>query len=235
MQIFGHTDGSIQALAARLADIPTIRLRWGGPQVANAINGQVHLLDGLEQLQTMQAAGIAVPEFSVNPLWAVGQQPPEIPGIWLARKRNHAQGRDILIAGQRVRGRRLWQASDYFVKYISAVREWRFHIFRGQSIARGLKCRVDSNGNNYYYTFDNMGEPIIRSRRLGWHLRHDIDPPKGLRPLAKQAVEAIGYELGAVDLLELEAGSGIVLEVNSRPAIRDEYTLSAYERAFRAL
>lgn len=223
MIIHGHNIGSILTLAARLHDCP-VALRWGGPQVAGAINGQVHLLDGLEQLVKLRSLGVACPDFIVNADYGINI--PE--GLWLARKRNHTQGRDILQVGQRVRGRRPWQRSDYFVKYIPAVREWRFHIFKGQSIGRGLKYRPDN-------IYTPVQHPIIRSRRLGWHLCHDVDPPRGLRDLAKRAVEAVGYDLGAVDLLELEDGSGVALEVNSRPSIRDEYTLGRYEQAFRSL
>ncbi len=226
MQIHGHNTGTIQELARRCADV-NVGLRWGGNQVPGAINGTVHLLDGLQQLQILQTKGIAVPTFSTQA--AVCTQ---IEGLWLARKRNHTQGKDIIpcTLGGITKGRRPWRRSDYFVKYIPAAREWRFHILNGNSIARGLKTPptiVDYDAP--------VRDPIIRSRRLGWHMRHDVDPPKALRELAKQAVAAVGYDLGAVDLLELAEGSGVVLEVNSRPAVRDEYTLAAYAAAFRKL
>lgn len=230
MQIHGHRSGSILVLAERLTDCP-VSLRWGGNQVAGAINGQAHILDGLDQLNTLQAAGVPVPEFIVNPDYSI---PMPTGGIWLARLREHSQGKDIIPVGTRIRRRRRWQDSDFFVKYVeNVVREWRIHILNGHSIARGLK----------YYTglrndagpIPEMVAPIIRSRRLGWHIRHDVKPPKGLRDVAKAATTAVGYDLGAVDILELSDGSFVTLEVNSRPAIRDEYTLSAYERAFRSL
>lgn len=231
MRIYGHRTGSILELERRLADC-NVSLRWGGPQVAGAINGQVQLLDGLQQLQILQTKGIIVPTFSTQS--AVCEQ---LEGLWLARKRNHTQGKDIIpctLRGvQRVKGRRNWRDSDFFIKYIPAVREWRFHILNGQSIARGLKVIVD----NYPHAqaVAEFTHPIIRSRRLGWHMEHTTVPSKVVRAAAKAAVAAVGYDLGAVDLLELADGSACVLEVNSRPAIRDEYTLTAYEQAFRRL
>lgn len=191
--------------------------------VPNAINGNVHLLDGIEQLQTFKSAGVPCVDFIIKP-------PPTDLGnrIYLGRKAEHTQGFDIRASNlPKERGKRSWTNSDYFTLYEpDVVREWRFHIFRGQSIARSLKVWTGTNP-------EPTNHPIIRARRLGWHMRHDVKPAGALRELAKQAVEAVDYELGAVDLLELSGKVGKVLEVNSRPAIRDNYTLGAYERAFR--
>lgn len=228
MRIHGHATGSILLLAERLTDRNDIAVRWGGPQVAGAINGECHLMDGLEQLQTLKEKGIVVPEFIVQTDYI---QNVDITG-WLARRRNHTQGRDIIPVGQHVHGRRRWQNSDYFVKYQPARAEWRFHILEGVSIARGLKYYT---GVRSTLVPEPINTPIIRSRRLLWHLRHDISPPAVIREAAKAATAAVGYDLGAVDVLELEDGSPCVLEVNSRPAILDEYTLNAYSKALRNL
>lgn len=192
--------------------------------VPNAINGNVHLLDGLEQLETLRAAGVSCVDFLPEPPTDLGTN------IFLGRKAEHTQGFDIRASNlPKERGKRPWSKSDYFTLYESTtIREWRFHIFKGQSIARALKVWA-GNGP------EPTQHPIIRSRRLGWHMRHDVKPAGYLRELAKQAVEAVNYELGAVDLLELPGKVGKVLEVNSRPAIRDDYTLNAYEKAFRSL
>jgi glutathione synthase/RimK-type ligase-like ATP-grasp enzyme len=63
-------------------------------------------------------------------------------------------------------------------------------------------------------------------------MAHNVDPPDGLRNLAKRAVAACNYDLGAVDILETATG-GVVLEVNSRPAVCSPYTLERYAQAFR--
>ena len=220
MQIHGHRSGSILTLAERLSDCP-VALRWGGNQVSGAINGAASILDGLSQLVALKAAGVPVPEFTTNAADATG-------GLWLARKRDHSQGKDIIPVGTVIRRRRKWQDSDFFVRYISNVaREWRIHVVDGLSIARATKVWAGSGT-------EPTTAPIIRSRRLGYHMRHDIKSPKLVRETAKAAVKAVGYDLGAVDLLELTDGSVVVLEVNSRPAIRDEYTLAAYAAALRA-
>lgn len=93
-------------------------------------------------------------------------------------------------------------------------------MFLGHSIARGLKFQAEPPWRKL----------PVRSRSNGWRLRHDVAPPEGLRDLAKKAVEAVGYDFGAVDLLVQEDGTQTVLEIN-RAAGCDNYTASAYAQA----
>lgn len=231
MRIYGHASGSVLALAERLADCP-IGLRWGGAFAPGAINGEVHLLDGLQQLQALALAQVPHVELITDRLDAQLRAAQGI--VLLGRKRNHTQGKDIRWSNvQQRRGSPLrpWYRSDFWTVFTPSIAEWRFHILKGSSIARAQKVEMPLPQRNEF-----MREFPIRARRLGWHMRHDIDPPKRLRELAKAAVAACKYELGAVDLLQTTAeGEGLVLEVNSRMALRDEYTLSRYATALRAL
>lgn len=253
MQVLGHTTTQqgaplpIMSVAAQLADQPGIRLRWGGDYVSGAINGTCKLLTGVEQLARFGASGIPTVDYTTVPsqrdLWA--QQGEMV----LGRRLNHSQGKDIVIPGHLAtcprmsNGRALctckvlrrskrWLERDYWVKYVyGVVSEWRLHIIKARSgelvsIARGQKVYT---GGGPAPTI----APIVRSRRNGWTLRHDTPLPKGLRELAKKAVAACGYDLGAVDALALEDGTFKVLEVNSRPAVRDDYTTSKYVEALR--
>lgn len=246
LQIHGYQSPLTTQLVQTCGDI-NLGLRWGGQQVQGAVNGSVHLLNGLEQLQALQAAGVSCPEvYSCS-----SDDEDSMRGsIFLARKLNHTQGKDIIVVGSpKQRKRRHWIQSDFCTKYYPAVTEWRLHVIkfaRGyRVIARSLK--IWSNDGPEPTT-----HPIIRSRRLGWHMDHTQDPPKGLREICKQAIEACGYELGAVDVLDLGPTADIsptncgatdsirpsrymVLEANSRPAIRDNYTLAAYAKAFTVL
>lgn len=219
MQIHGHDHGAILALKQRLSD-HEVSLRWGGPQIPGAINGTVHLLDAREQLEAFKSHEIPCPDFTFDR--AEAESWVREGAIVLGRKFNHSQGKDIVISGNR------WAQRDFWTKYLPSISEWRFHILHSESFARGRKVWA-GNGP------EPTAAPIIRSRRLGWHLAHNIEPPKGARSLAKLAVAAVGYDLGAVDLIEVTRGKYIVLEVNSRPAIRDPYTIERYAKAFGAL
>jgi hypothetical protein len=233
MQILGHTRGAVLGLAERLRDC-NVRLRWGGEQVADAINGKAHLHNGLEQLQAFTKANVPTIQYTTDPksrdAWAAAGQ------IVLGRSLNHTQGLDIVWPGISAKRNIAWNKRDFWTIYKPAAREWRVHIVNGHSIARGLKHFAPEAGDKPLVD----GKVLIRSRRLGWHMRHDVPPPKGLRDVAKAAVAAVGYDLGAVDILQVGDGKTVplqyfVLEVNSRPAIRDEYTLAAYEKALRNL
>lgn len=213
MKVHGHQRGSIKGLLDKTKAL-NINLRWGGPQVADAINGKVHLLNGLQQLQAFTKTGVPTIQYTTSrdeaEKWVRAGK------IVFGRNVDHTQGKDIVLPGDRAR----WPGKDYWVMYEKSDEEWRFHILNGACIARGVKTFP---GN-----MQGLREPFIRSRRLGWRLNHAIDPPEGLRTIAKQATKAVGYELGAVDMLFSEAYGGKVLEVNSRPAIRDDYTTNQY-------
>lgn len=238
MQILGHSRGAILQLAERLRDC-NVRLRWGGQQQPGAVNGSCHLADGLEQLQAFSRNEVPTIRYTTDPvqrdLWvAEGHKV-------LGRTLHHTQGRDIVWPSQSKSRNAAWQKRDFWTVYRPAVQEWRIHIVDGHSIARGLKHFVPQEVGAELEQAAS-GAPIIRSRRLGWVMRHDIVPPKSLRDIAKQAVKSLGYQLGAVDILQLTTSKTTearlqyaVLEVNSRPAIRDEYTLAAYEKALRKL
>lgn len=233
MQILGHTRGAVLGLAARLTDCP-VRLRWGGPQVEDAVNGRAHLHDGLEQLRTFEAAKIPTVQFTTDS--RVRDRLVDEGRIVLGRSLHHTQGLDIVWPGQSAKRNIAWNKRDFWTVYRPSVCEWRIHIVNGHSIARGLKHFAPEEDDSLALKLGS--KVIIRSRRLGWHMRHDTTPPKGLRDLAKQAVTACGYDLGAVDVLQIGDGKATplqycVLEVNSRPAIRDDYTLDAYEKALR--
>lgn len=205
-----------------MRDLKGVALRWGGPQVPGALNGSVHLLNGLEQLEAFRASETRCPDFTTDL---------EVALTWpqfFGRRLNHTQGRDIVAFGPDtpITGpltRRLG-ACDFYTRFLPSIAEWRIHVLHGQSIARGKKV------------YTGHGTPgVIRSRRLGWTLEHRSEPPKGLRELARRAAKACKYELAAVDILQTGPKTFVALECNSRPAIRDPYTITQYERALRGL
>lgn len=236
MQILGHERGTAQALLAPLADVD-IKLRWGAAQVPDAINGRVHLLNGLEQLTRFRAAGVPTPDFTASLVEAEGWV--RNGDIVLGRSLWHTQGKDIVLPGDR-----RWRARDYWVKYwCYTSQEWRFHILFGRSIGRGQKRYTGPTPEELTKRPSLLAIRKratrginIRSRRLGWTIDHTAEPPEICRETAKAAAYAVGYELGAVDLLYGDAGNGQdvrVLEINSRPAIRDNYTIEQYSKYLR--
>jgi D-alanine-D-alanine ligase-like ATP-grasp enzyme len=65
-------------------------------------------------------------------------------------------------------------------------------------------------------------------------MRHDVSPSDEMRDIARRAVAACDYRIGAVDLLLNSTGNIYTLEVNLRPGL-SPYTTSAYTRAISRL
>lgn len=178
----------------------------------------------LEQLRRFRTAGVSCPDFTTSY--------PEVQA-WIAagatvfgRKAEHTQGSDIIIAFPDGRFDPNWPIHfrtrrDYWTKVIpNVLQEWRIHIFDSASIARGLKRNEDDNS-----------EGLIKNRGYDYRMVHNVEPPRGLRRLAKDACAALGYPYGAVDLLHCQ-NANYVLEVNTAPAM-DNYTRSAYVSAIK--
>ncbi len=105
-------------------------------------------------------------------------------------------------------------AAPLYTEYIPKKAEYRVHVFNGEVIdiqqkkkRRGFdederNTRVRNMANGYVYT------------------REGIVPPAGLDTLAIAAVNAVGYQYGAVDIIFNEKRNQCyVLEVNSRPGL----------------
>lgn len=212
------TSASVRLLSSLVNCGPHI-VCWGAA-APSGLNSCQKVL-GVTQLERLSEAGLHVPahtrSLATAREWAEAGLP-----VW-GRINTHTRGRDIV--GQR---HPRWLRSDYWVVFQPALQEWRIHSFLGKSIARGLKVQAGPATRRL----------LVRSRSNGWRMRHDLDPPKGLRPLAAKAVAALGYDFGAVDILQLTEPDakgrvrGMVLEVNSAPGLSN-YTAQAYARAIR--
>jgi len=199
--------------------VVSIKKSRGAETLAKYVNEDVTVrwgygkhLNGYEQLVAFHDAGLACPEFTLNideaNLW-VGEG-----NIVFGRRFKHTGGKDIV-----QHTHRRWFERDYWVKYIPTVDEWRIHVFEGKSIARGVKV------------CDDPSVPYIRSRRLGWRIVHNIEPPKGIRTFAKRMVAAVGYPYGACDIGVMMEDTFMAFEVNAMPGL-DDYTAQAYGREF---
>jgi glutathione synthase/RimK-type ligase-like ATP-grasp enzyme len=140
----------------------------------------------------------------------------------IGRKTYHTKGYGMYmcytLAGIR-RAKRL--GSSHFLKYISNAREFRVHIVNGQSIKLSEK-------------FAPPGV-IKRNHRHGtiFSYPYDFNHKKTLRRVAKEAVECLGLDFGAVDILYKD-DTYYILEVNSAPCLTDTNsdTLERYVTAF---
>lgn len=112
-------------------------------------------------------------------------------GFWLCKDRD-----DVIAAKL---GARRKKAATHFMEFVESDREYRVHIFKGKSIRISEK-KFNSDGT---YTTGKPGD--IELRRV--------------RQAAKAAVDAVGLDFGAVDILARGEHNEevFVTEVNAAP------------------
>jgi glutathione synthase/RimK-type ligase-like ATP-grasp enzyme len=121
----------------------------------------------------------------------------------VGRPDHHTKGRgfwlcqSILDIQRAIRGTHKKKAATHFMEYIDAPHEYRVHIFLGKSIRISEK-KFDEDHS--YTTIKPTG-----------NVKH-------VRKAAKKAVEALGLDFGAVDILATDDECW-VLEVNAAPGL----------------
>lgn len=112
-----------------------------------------------------------------------------------------------------------------YTEYIPKKSEYRVHVFHGEVIdIQQKRKRKDFNKEQRDSRIRNVNNGYV-------YCRDGIDPPDGIANLAISAVNACGYEYGAVDIIYNEKRNQCyVLEVNSRPGLMGT-TLDKYVNA----
>lgn len=197
--------------------VPSLLLRWGNAARGDAgttVNRAEAIWkagDKLASFRALREREISVPLFH--------ESFPNEPGVWLARSRRGFGGRDIQVAnGYPVVG------AEFYSRYVPNEREYRIHVVCGEVIRVQRKYleRPDWRRSEYIKNHANGYVFEAPSRKLN----------KSRLDVAVRAVEALGLDFGAVDLVVGEDGLEYVLEVNTAPAC-SPLTLSAYVAAFK--
>lgn len=108
-----------------------------------------------------------------------------------------------------------WANGDkYYTMDVPKNREFRVHIFNGRTI--GIYEKIPNNPTDPMWKNDNTTFRRIDQSdgRVMRHLR-------GLRPMSRAAVSALGLVFGGVDVIKSTDGQYYVTEVNSSPALND--------------
>lgn len=121
----------------------------------------------------------------------------------IGRPDTHTKGRGFWICNsvedvyKALRGTRKKKPATHFMHYIEAPREYRVHIFNGKSI------RISEKAHTAFHEYTTI-KPT-----------HNVDH---VRKAGKQAVNALGLDFGAVDILANDTECW-VLEVNTAPGL----------------
>lgn len=163
------------------------------------LNGNAGTFNKLEELQRMSQAGVRTPPFSAD---GRGLTFP-----LLGRQLHHTKGKDIIpIFGPRELEFARRGASQFFTQYVPLDTEFRVWAYRRRNI--GTYQKVFKYPTNY--------KRFGCNNENGFAFEHrDFQP--ALLDLASRALEALGLDFGAVDVLRSSNGQDYVLEVNTAP------------------
>jgi len=190
-------------------------IRWGSQvscsveQQLNSLSGIANATDKLHALEILHNAGVPTPRWRLT----AAQAAQELNFPILGRSRDHTRGRDIEVFQRSIGLNTTGHTRDFFVEFVPKVREFRIHVFCGQPILSQIKVV-----NNERLA---ARRPVIWNHRNGYiyrNMRSSL-PSLDRRSCAIMAVQALGLDFGAVDLIVGPDDSTYVLEVNTGPGL----------------
>lgn len=205
---------------------PHAVIRWGNSihDVANSVielNSKEALqntTDKAKMLRLLQDAdGVRIPAVAFGPnlsTTAVGGLTDESGNMYIRNSSDHVR------YGSDLRG-----TDKYALQPISKTNEYRVHIFNGQTI--GIYEKIPHDRSVKIYKDANCD-----FRRIDMGTETNRTYLRGVRPMAKAAVEALGLLFGGVDVLRGPDGQFYITEVNSAPAL-NEPNVERWTEAFR--
>jgi hypothetical protein len=173
--------------------------------------------DKLTQFRKFEQNGISIPCYSADRATALSWLPNN--GVVCRTMLRSSEGRGIVMAATAAQV----VPAPLYTQYVKKKKEFRVHVFNGKVI--DVQEKRKKNGND---GTDNR----IRNLANGYvFCREQLVEPTGLRDLAIQATNALGYNLGAVDIAFNEHHNKLyVLEVNACPGLQGS-TLENYANA----
>lgn len=147
---------------------------------------------------------------------------------------NGQKGKGIVIMGD---GEGFIQAPLYTKEY-TKKHEFRVFVAGGEVIDLVQKKKMSAEAFAKKGRFDEI-DMDLRNYRRGWVFAHeDLNlGPRGrayMEHVALEAIDAVGLDYGAVDILYKNHEDMVVCETNSAPAMRGKTTWSAFRDYFLA-
>lgn len=128
----------------------------------------------------------------------------------LGRKSFHTKGRDVVVIKSKGD---IDTRSDYYLKYIPKWSEYRVHVFDG--VAEVVAAKTHDNK-------DVAKKNPVWNEDSGWkQYTYTGEHLDKLKKLGEDAIKALGYDFGAVDIIRRDK-EFYILEVNSAPGLIPE-------------
>lgn len=219
-----------------------IRDGWIGDTAINTQQAVALAGNKFKSLQVLAKAGVPVPTNYRNPI--------EMDGIQLGRAFRHSRGTDIVIFDDKDTP----GGCDYYTEYIEPHKEYRIHVMGGKILFAQKKYFREELFHilcdEFYGNDKTLPEmqkfveekDIIRNNEHGWgfHDMNDVNAvPEVVRNASICAVDALGLDFGAVDVISVKNGEkgslgAFVLEINTAPGLRDR-NLIKYAEGLKCL
>jgi hypothetical protein len=204
LRIEGGTEGPGQR--------PNKFIRWGN-RAQVRFNAAGSVLNRRESMDNAANKGRALELLTQNGI----NVPPAVTTfngeLVVGRTENHVRGSGLfLISSQRdfeLAQRNL--GCTHFMLYIPTEREYRVHVVRGEVIGVGEKRMADDATSLH-----------IRNVDTGWTFRYIDNAPQNIKDIGLGAVQALGLDIGAVDVIKSTGNNLYVLEVNTAPSLVKE-------------
>lgn len=196
------------------SDSPTFRLLNKTEAVQLAANK-------LHAFEKMKKAGVPIPEFAhsiENVSWK---------GVTVLRyKLTGHSGEGIEICETLDEAKKREKAKLY-VQYIKKVDEYRIHVVGDKIVIVQRKARRKD-------VPDDKVNWRVRNHHNGFiFARSDVNPPAAVLDAATRAIQALGLDFGAVDIVwNADKGAAYVLEVNTAPGLEGS-SINDYAQGFK--
>ena len=197
-----------------------IVVSWGYPtefemtNTPSAIIGNYAKLNKVDVLTKLHEHNIKTPKISTS--YVYGER-------WLARKANGFGGKDVIMVDSYEHWEELRSNGYAFLsEYIDKVAEFRVHVFNNKVLCVTIKKPENEDMNIHDYLAWNHGFGFVQNEFK------NVFYNEILGKISVDALEAIGYNFGAVDIIVDKYGVPYVLEVNSAPSLSTDSRINYY-------
>lgn len=193
----------------------SIIIRWGTRENINADNSMIYNKSGAIASATNKLLSRQIfAEKGVNAPRLITSVDDYRDGIVIARPVVHSKGLNFVVLNTKEELANHWRNGWYYSEFVDKVREFRVHCGHGKVLAL-MEKHNPSNGNHAWNRAQNDTEPFTR-------IKQSESDEQGLRNVLVEglkAVDALGLDMGGVDVMLDKNGIAYVLEVNTAPTL----------------
>lgn len=199
----------------------------GKHQILNHPNAVKKASNKLETFKALEGV-CSVPEWTEGQEEAIGWLQNGITAVARTKLNGHSGEGIIIVTPDEYNNNVDLPDAPLYTKYIPKTLEYRLHVFQGEVFFTQRKARKKE-------VPDEEINWKIRNHANGFVFAHNegVDLGEGANQLAILAVNTLGLNFGAVDIIyNAKRDKYYVLEVNSAPGLEGE-TLNKYVEQFR--